>query len=222
MSSSLATRGWCLTCVKFYSLYSCIFVHYDLFHIQLSLRQTYGSTECMYVCMYVCMSVPLHTAKNDKYNVAMLHDKLQPPMHLKTRTPGTRHHPSTIIIFKACCRPAVGRWWHVFLIPQNYPHVITFSLIGWRSHFRNKEKVNLFPSTQWDHMGKWRYTPLIFNLCTRCSFTPQPLYPLGKRPWYPLNRRMGVFQHHSGCFGKREKSLATATNQTTIPWLSCP
>jgi hypothetical protein len=40
-----------------YSLYSCIFVYCDLVHIELSLRQTYGSVECMYVCMCVCMYV---------------------------------------------------------------------------------------------------------------------------------------------------------------------
>jgi hypothetical protein len=35
--------------VTFIKMQSCIFVYYDLLHIQLSLRQTYGSMECMYV-----------------------------------------------------------------------------------------------------------------------------------------------------------------------------
>jgi hypothetical protein len=30
---------------------------------------------------------------------------------------------------------------------------------------------------------------------------PQPLYPQGKSPWYPLDRRLGVPQSHSGCGG---------------------
>jgi len=29
-------------------------------------------------------------------------------------------------------------------------------------------------------------------------FTPQPLYPQGKSPWYPLDRRLGGPQSHSG------------------------
>jgi hypothetical protein len=34
------------------------------------------------------------------------------------------------------------------------------------------------------------------------SFTPQPLYPLGKRPRYPLDRRLGVPQSRSGRRGE--------------------
>jgi hypothetical protein len=30
------------------------------------------------------------------------------------------------------------------------------------------------------------------------SFTPRPLYPQGKSPWYPLDRRLGEPQSHSG------------------------
>jgi hypothetical protein len=29
------------------------------------------------------------------------------------------------------------------------------------------------------------------------SFTPRPLYPQGKRPWYPLDRRLCGPQHRS-------------------------
>jgi len=28
------------------------------------------------------------------------------------------------------------------------------------------------------------------------SFTPRPLYPQGKSPWYPLDRRLGDPQSH--------------------------
>jgi hypothetical protein len=40
----------------------------------------------------------------------------------------------------------------------------------------------------------------------RCvvSFTPRPLYPQGKSPWYPLDRRMGGPQSRSGCNGEEK------------------
>jgi len=31
------------------------------------------------------------------------------------------------------------------------------------------------------------------------SFMPRLLYPQGKSPWYPLDRRLGGPQNHSGC-----------------------
>jgi hypothetical protein len=34
------------------------------------------------------------------------------------------------------------------------------------------------------------------------SFTPRPLYPQGKSPWYPLDRRLGGPQSYSGCCGE--------------------
>jgi hypothetical protein len=37
------------------------------------------------------------------------------------------------------------------------------------------------------------------------SFTPRPLYPQGKSPWYPLDRRLGGPQSRSGC-GDEEKN----------------
>jgi hypothetical protein len=39
------------------------------------------------------------------------------------------------------------------------------------------------------------------------SFTPPPLYPWGKNPWYLLNRRLVGLQSQSGCCGE-EKILA--------------
>jgi hypothetical protein len=38
------------------------------------------------------------------------------------------------------------------------------------------------------------------------SFTPQPLYPRGKRPWYPLDRRLGGPQSRSGRGGEEKNS----------------
>jgi hypothetical protein len=36
-------------------------------------------------------------------------------------------------------------------------------------------------------------------------FTPRPLYPQGKSPWYPLDRRLGGLQSRSG-HGVEEKN----------------
>jgi hypothetical protein len=45
-----------------------------------------------------------------------------------------------------------------------------------------------------------------FDLGTRwrwvVSFMPRPLYPQGKSPWYPLERRLGGPQSHSGRGGE--------------------
>jgi hypothetical protein len=33
---------------------------------------------------------------------------------------------------------------------------------------------------------------------------PRPLYPQGKSPWYPLDKRLGGPQSRSGCGGEEE------------------
>ena len=59
------------------------------------------------------------------------------------------------------------------------------------------------------HMGSRGRTPLIPNLCTRwkwvVNFMPQLLYPQGKEPQYPLNKRLGGPQSWSGHFWRKEK-----------------
>jgi hypothetical protein len=59
----------------------------------------------------------------------------------------------------------------------------------------------------------WRtggIAPPILHLCTRwkwtVSFMPRPLYPQGKSPRYPLDRRLGGPQSRSGHGGEEEKS----------------
>jgi hypothetical protein len=51
-------------------------------------------------------------------------------------------------------------------------------------------------------MGEWRYSSTHFDLGTIwrwvVSFTPRPLYPQGKRPWYPWDRWMCEPQSRSG------------------------
>jgi len=39
------------------------------------------------------------------------------------------------------------------------------------------------------------------------SFTPRPLYPQGKSPWYPLDRRLSGSQNRSGYCGEEKISL---------------
>jgi hypothetical protein len=61
--------------------------------------------------------------------------------------------------------------------------------------------------------------PWILDLGTRrrwvVSFTPRPLYPQEKNPWYPLDRRLGGFQSRSGR-GAEEK------NSQPLPGLEPP
>jgi hypothetical protein len=59
----------------------------------------------------------------------------------------------------------------------------------------------------------WRSTgtaQCILDLDTRwkwaVSFTPRPLYPQGKSPRYPLDRRVGGPQSRSGCGGEENNS----------------
>jgi hypothetical protein len=52
--------------------------------------------------------------------------------------------------------------------------------------------------------------PRILDPCTRwkwvVSFTPRPLFPQGKSPWYPLDRRLGGPQSRSGRGGEEKNS----------------
>jgi hypothetical protein len=60
------------------------------------------------------------------------------------------------------------------------------------------------------YWGSGDIAPLILVLGTRCrwvvSFTPWPLYPQGKSPWYPLDRRLGGPQSRSGRGGEEKNS----------------
>jgi hypothetical protein len=47
------------------------------------------------------------------------------------------------------------------------------------------------------------------------SFTPRPIYLQGKRPWYPLNRRLGGPQSRSGRGGEEK-------NYQPLPGLGLP
>jgi hypothetical protein len=60
------------------------------------------------------------------------------------------------------------------------------------------------------YWGSGGIAPSIFDLGTRwrcvVNFTPQPLYPHGKSPWYSLNKKLGAPQSHSGCGGEEKNS----------------
>jgi hypothetical protein len=69
-----------------------------------------------------------------------------------------------------------------------------------------KATVNLSLCFYWSPrhegvLGSGGIAPRILDLGTRwrwvISFTPPPLYPQGKSPWYPLDRRMGGLQSRS-------------------------
>jgi hypothetical protein len=63
-------------------------------------------------------------------------------------------------------------------------------------------------------MWKWRYSSMNLNLSTRwrwvVSFTPQPLYPHGKGPWYALDKRMS---------GPQSRSESCREQKTLLPLL---
>jgi hypothetical protein len=58
----------------------------------------------------------------------------------------------------------------------------------------------------------WSYTSTphyVFMACLvkhRNNFTPRPLYPQGKNPWYPLDKRLGGPQSRSGRGGEEKNS----------------
>jgi len=83
------------------------------------------------------------------------------------------------------------------------------------SHLLVKVKLKLSLCFNWAPrhegvLGSGCIAPLIINLGTRwrwvVSFTPRPLYPRGKSPWYPLDRRICGPQSRSGRDGEEKNS----------------
>jgi hypothetical protein len=85
---------------------------------------------------------------------------------------------------------------------------------------KNVKKVKLSLCLTKHHGMKtyWRsggIAPRILDLGTRwrwvVSFTPRPLYPQGKSPCYPLDRRLGGPQKRSGHGGEEKNSQPPRT-----------
>jgi hypothetical protein len=80
--------------------------------------------------------------------------------------------------------------------------------------FKVKVKLSLcfkLSTTPWRRIGEWRYSST-HSLTSaldggECSASrPGRLYPRGKRPWYPLDRRLGGPQSRSGRGGEEKNS----------------
>jgi hypothetical protein len=71
------------------------------------------------------------------------------------------------------------------------------------------------------YWGSGGIAPRILDLGTRwrwvVSFTPQPLYPRGKSPWYPLDRRLGGPQSRSGRGGEEKNSHSRRESNPRTP-----
>jgi hypothetical protein len=95
-----------------------------------------------------------------------------------------------------CCHWFVASWVHYFTC---YLDVMVKLSLCLTKHYSMK--------TYW---GSGGIVPYILDLGTRrrwvVSFTPRPLYPQGKCPWYPLDRRWGGPQSHSGHGGEEKYS----------------
>jgi hypothetical protein len=78
--------------------------------------------------------------------------------------------------------------------------------------------LNYLNTLLWRHIGEWRYSSTVLDLSTRwrwvVSFMHHLLYPWGKSPQYPLDRRLGGSPELVWILWRREKSLALARNRT--------
>jgi hypothetical protein len=76
------------------------------------------------------------------------------------------------------------------------------------------------------YSGSGGTAPHILDLGTRwrwvVSFMPWLLYSQGKCPWYPLDRRLGGPQSHSGHSGREKNSQPPTGDQTLEPPSSSP
>jgi hypothetical protein len=55
-------------------------------------------------------------------------------------------------------------------------------------------------------MVYWESGVIASRIDIGTSFTLRPLYPQGKSPWYPLDRRLGGTQSRSACGGEEKNS----------------
>jgi hypothetical protein len=75
-------------------------------------------------------------------------------------------------------------------------------------------------------MGEWRYSSTILDHGTRwrwvISFTPRLLYPWGKRPRYPLDRRLGGPQSLSVRCGEEQNLAPAGTRARAVHPVAIP
>jgi hypothetical protein len=74
------------------------------------------------------------------------------------------------------------------------------------------------------YWGSGGIAPRILDLGTRwkwvVSFTPRPLYPQGRSPWYPFHRRLGGPQSRSGKVKGKLSLCLTKHHATKAYWES--
>jgi hypothetical protein len=91
----------------------------------------------------------------------------------------------------------------------------------------NSEVQKIFPefnelsTTPWRRMGECMYTSTFLGLGTSwrwvVNFTLRPLYPRGKSPRYPVDRRLGGPQSRSERLGEKKILDPTGTRTPTSP-----
>jgi hypothetical protein len=119
---------------------------------------------------------------------------------------------------------------HHSLLPPSFK----FTLKQWGYHILRHALQFILLLRKWScpcaphHEGVWGsgcIEPHFLDLGTSwrwvVSFTPRPLYPWGKSPRYPLDRRLGVPQSRSGRRGEEEILDPTGT-RTPTPLSSSP
>jgi hypothetical protein len=71
------------------------------------------------------------------------------------------------------------------------------------------------------HWGSWGIAPRILDLGTRrrwvVGFTPRPLYPKEKSPWFPLDSRLGGPQSRSRHGGEEKNSQPHRESNSKTP-----
>jgi hypothetical protein len=92
---------------------------------------------------------------------------------------------------------------------RNRENYAVWILFIFTLHVVSQVKVKGKPRHE-DVLGSGGIAPRILNLGTRwrwvVSSTPRHLYPKGKSPWDPLDRRLGGPQSRSGCGGEEKNS----------------
>jgi len=112
------------------------------------------------------------------------------------------NHSQLLVITEQYKSTLLVMHFFTFLYLKSAHRKVTFTPMHWMKVYR-AANVQLHSSTTSATAG-WKVI----------SLTPRPLFPLGKSPRHPLNRRLGGPQSRSGCFA--EISDHSPTVQTRI------